>query len=149
MIRKATVRDISLILEIIKPYSEQGKMLPRSSHDLYENIRDFSVYEKGNKILGVVALHVSWKDMAEIRSIAISEDSFSFGIGTALAKFCLEEAKSLHVKKVFALTYSDKFFKKLGFKPIEKEKLPQKIWMDCVNCTKFPSCDEQALILEL
>ncbi len=149
MIRKATLKDISFILEIIKPYADSGKMLPRPLNDLYEHIRDFSVYDKDNTILGIVALHVSWQDIAEIRSLAIREGSVSFGIGTALTKFCLEEARSLNVNKVFVLTYTPEFFKKLGFKPIEKEKLPQKIWMDCVKCSKFPSCDEQALITEL
>lgn len=149
MIRKATARDISLIQEIIKPYADDEKMLPRTLNDLYEHIRDFSVYEKDTKMLGVVALHVSWEDIAEIRSLAIRKDSLSLGIGTALVKYCLEEAGSLNVKKVFVLTYTSKYFEKLGFQPIEKEKLPQKIWKDCVNCSKFPSCDEQALIIEL
>ncbi len=149
MIRKASANDVALIQEIIKPYADRGEMLPRSLNDLYENMRDFSVYEKDNKVLGVVALHVSWKDIAEIRSLAIREGSLSSGVGSALVKYCLEEARSLQLKKTFVLTYSSEFFEKLGFSPVEKEKLPHKIWKDCVSCSKFPACDEQALIMEL
>lgn len=149
MIRKATTRDFSLIQEIIKPYADSGKMLPRTLNDLYEHLRDFSVYEKNNEILGVAALHVSWVDIAEIRSLAIREDSLSTGIGSALIKDCLENARSLHIQKVFVLTYTSEFFKKLGFIQIDKEELPQKIWKECIHCSKFPSCDEQAFIIEL
>ncbi len=149
MIRKATLNDIPSIQETIKPYAERGEMLSRTLNDLYEHIRDFSVYEKGNEVLGVAALAVSWENIAEIRSLAILENSLSAGIGSALVKYCLEEARLLHVKKVFVLTYTVEFFKKAGFHPIDKEDLPQKIWKDCVNCSKFPACDEQALIIEL
>ena len=149
MIRKATLNDIPSIQETIKPYAVRGEMLPRTLNDLYEHIRDFSVYEKGNRVLGVAALAISWENIAEIRSLAILENSLSLGIGSALVKYCLEEARSLNVKKVFVLTYTSEFFKKIGFHPIDKEDLPQKIWKDCVNCSKFPACDEQALIMEL
>ena len=149
MIRKATLNDIPFIQETIKPYAERGEMLSRTLNDLYEHIRDFSVYEKGNRVLGVAALAISWENIAEIRSLAILENSLSIGIGSALVKYCLEEARSLNVKKVFVLTYTSEFFKKIGFHPIDKEDLPQKIWKDCVNCSKFPACDEQALIIEL
>ncbi len=149
MIRKATAQDVSDIHALIKPYADDGVMLLRTMSDLYDNIRDFSVYSKNKKILGVAALHVSWKDIAEIRSLVIRKSSFSRGIGSALVKHCLEEARSLDVKKVFVLTYIAEFFKKQGFEFIEKEKLPQKIWKDCATCSKFPSCDEQAFIIEL
>jgi amino-acid N-acetyltransferase len=149
MIRKATLNDIPSIQETIKPYAVRGEMLPRTLNDLYEHIRDFSVYEKGNRVLGVAALAISWENIAEIRSLAILENSLSIGIGSALVKYCLEEARSLNVKKVFVLTYTSEFCKKIGFHPIDKEDLPQKIWKDCVNCSKFPACDEQALIMEL
>ena len=149
MIRKATLNDIPSIQETIKPYAVRGEMLPRTLNDLYEHIRDFSVYENGNRVLGVAALAVSWENIGEIRSLAILENSLSLGIGSALVKYCLEEARSLNVKKVFVLTYTSEFFEKLGFHPIDKEDLPQKIWKDCINCSKFPACDEQALIIEL
>lgn len=149
MIRKATLKDIPSIQETIKPYADRSEMLPRTLNDLFEHIRDFSLYEKENKILGVAALSISWENIAEIRSLAILEDSLSLGIGSTLVKYCLKEARSLHAKQVFVLTYTPEFFEKLGFHQIDKEDLPQKIWKDCINCSKFPACDEQALIIEV
>ncbi|MDP6624954.1 MAG: N-acetyltransferase [Nitrospinota bacterium] len=149
MIRKATINDIPSIQETVKPYAEKGEMLPRTLNDLYEHIRDFSVYEKDNRILGVTALAVSWENIAEIRSLAVREENLSLGIGSALVEYCLKEAGSLQIKKVFVLTYISDFFVKLGFHPIDKEDLPQKIWKDCINCSKFPACDEQAVMIEL
>jgi len=52
-------------------------------------------------------------------------------------------------RKVFALTYRVAFFERMGFHPVDKRTLPQKIWSDCVHCAKFTDCDETAVILDL
>jgi amino-acid N-acetyltransferase len=59
---------------------------------------------------------------------------------------CLSEAKDLQVERVFVLTYVPDFFRKIGFVDIDKKELPHKIWTDCLNCVKFPDCDETSLI---
>jgi amino-acid N-acetyltransferase len=147
-IRKAAISDIKRIHKLINEFAKKGKMLPRSLNELYENIRDFFVAEENNEIKGVCALHILWEDLAEIRSLAVKKDSQKKGIGSLLVKKCLSEAKKLGVKKVFVLTYIPEFFKKTGFKELDKSKLPQKIWGDCIRCPKFPECDEIALIYE-
>lgn len=121
-------------------------MLPRSLNEIYENIRDFFVYKDNDKLMGASALHILWEDLAEIRSLAVSKECQNKGIGKKLIERCLKEAKSLGVKKVFALTYTPQFFKKLGFKDIDKNSLPQKIWGDCLKCPRFPQCEEVAVI---
>lgn len=124
-------------------------MIPRALNDLYENIRDIVVCEELDEIAGVCALHILWEDLAEIRSLAVRADSQNKGIGRRLVKACLQEAQKLGIRKVFALTYHPDFFKKLGFRDIDKSRLPQKIWGECVRCPKFPECDEFAVILDL
>jgi amino-acid N-acetyltransferase len=32
---------------------------------------------------------------------------------------------------------------------VDKNLLPHKIWSDCLNCVKFPECDEVAVMREL
>jgi amino-acid N-acetyltransferase len=147
MIRKATIADVRAIQQIINHYADQGHMLPRTLNELYENLRDFSVYEEGGSIVGVCALHVSWDGLAEIRSLAVRQDRTGKGIGTALVRTCLGEAAGLGAEKVFVLTYQNDFFKKLGFSDVDKKELPHKIWTDCLNCVKFPNCDESSLII--
>ncbi len=148
-IRKALTPDIKPIHKLINEFAKKGQMLPRSLNDLYENIRDFIIAEKDGDILGVCALHILWEDLAEIRSLVVKNEFQKKGIGKSLVKKCIREANKFGVKKVFVLTYIPDFFRKIGFKEIDKSKLPQKIWGDCIKCPKFPECDEIALIYNI
>ncbi len=149
LIRKARITDVKQIQKLVEVFANKGEMLPRSLSDLYENLRDLYVYEKEGHLAGVCALHICWDDLAEIRSLAVVEEHGRSGIGTKLVRSCIEEALELGLKKVFALTYKPKFFEKLGFHEIDKMGLPHKIWGDCLKCSKFPECDEIAMVLEL
>lgn len=124
-------------------------MIPRSLNELYESIRDLLVSEEAGAITGVCALHILWEDLAEVRSLAVKKEYQRTGIGRKLVRRCLSEARSLGIKRVFALTYQPDFFRRMGFTDIEKSSLPQKIWGDCIRCPKFPECDEHALIFEV
>jgi len=146
MIRKARFSDIEEIQRLINRYAEEGALLPRSLNELYENIRDFFVWKERGKLLGCCALHISWENLAEIKSLAVSRRVRKKGIGSRLLQSALSEAKGLGIKRIFALTNQEKFFKKNGFKKIKKEKLPHKIWGECIRCPKFPDCDEVAMI---
>ncbi|MCS7203312.1 MAG: N-acetyltransferase [Thermodesulfovibrio sp.] len=145
-IRKALIKDVKTIHKLINDFAKKGEMLPRSLNEIYENLRDFYLVEENNEIKGVCALHILWEDLAEIRSLVVKKEDQNRGIGSLLVKKCLREAGILGVKSVFVLTYIPQFFKKLGFREIDKTKLPQKIWGDCIKCPKFPECDETALI---
>ena len=146
MIRKAKIKDIKQIQELIGCFAKQDVMLPRSLNELYEHIRDFWVYEDRGKISGCAALHISWDDLAEIKSLAVAKPSQGKGWGQDLVRACLAEARLMGAKKIFVLTYKPEFFKKLGFKKIKHEALPHKIWAECINCPKFPNCQEIALL---
>jgi amino-acid N-acetyltransferase len=149
MIRKAKLKDVKEIQQSIKFYSNRGMILPRSLSELYDSIRDFFVFVQNRKVVGICALHICWEDLAEIRSLVVQEEHQKKGIGSKLAKACLEESKKLGVKRVFALTYQPRFFEKLGFKKVDKTMLPHKIWTDCLKCVKFPDCDEIAVVKEI
>ncbi|MDD5737396.1 MAG: N-acetyltransferase [Candidatus Omnitrophica bacterium] len=149
MVRKAQVADIEQIRGLIGFYARKKEMLPRSAGDIAEGIRDFFVLESGGKVLGCAALHIYSDRLAEIRSLAVDAGSVNKGIGSKLVKACIGEAVDLGLKSVFALTRQEEFFGKLGFIPIEKKKLPQKIWNDCSICPRFADCDEVAYVKEL
>jgi amino-acid N-acetyltransferase len=148
-IRKARIPDAKAIHKLLITYAQQELMLSRSLPDIYERIRSFYVYEVSGEILGAVSLQICWEDLAEVRSLAVTETQVKKGIGRQLVQACLEEARDLGLKKVFALTYQPVFFEKMGFQYIEKAELPQKIWSDCVKCPKFPDCDEIAMSIVL
>ncbi len=149
MIRKATLTDVKAIQALVNSHADSGQMLPRTLNELYEHLRDFHVCEERGALIGVCALHVSWEGLAEIRSLAVRNDHRKTGIGSELVRHCLKEAVQLEVARVFVLTYQDGFFKKLGFAAVDKKELPHKIWTDCLNCVKFPNCDEIALAVTL
>ncbi len=148
-IRKAKIADIKQVHALVNDFARREQMLPRALNELYEGIRDFYVLEDKGNIQGVCALRILWEDLAEIRSLAVSAEYQKLGIGRKLVKRCLKEAAEIGIKRVFALTYTPDFFKKIGFKDIDKAKLPQKIWGDCLKCPKFPECDETAVITYL
>ncbi len=149
IIRKAKIDDVPKIQNLINYYASKNKMLSRSLSELYENIRDFYVYEVNSEILGVCALHPSWEYLAEVKSLAVKKESLKKGIGRELIKACLDDAYDLGIKKVFVLTYIPKFFIKYGFTQIEKSTLPHKVWSECIKCVLFPNCNEVPLCIEL
>lgn len=145
-IEKAKISDVVQIQKIINFQAQKGKMLSLSLNEIYDRLRDFWVAKKNNKIIGTCALHICWENLAEIRSLSVINKEQKKGIGALLVKECLNEAKLLGINKIFTLTYVDAFFKKIGFKKIDKSKLPHKIWKDCINCPNFPDCKEVSLI---
>lgn len=148
--RKATFADVDEIHELIAGYAAQGVMLPKPHSTLYETLREFVVAEEVStkKIVGVGALHLTWNELAEVRSMAVHADFSRRGIGSAIVKKLLEEGRAVGVKNFFTLTYRPDFFGSLGFTRTTKESLPHKIWKDCMDCPKFPNCDEIAMTLE-
>ena len=151
MIRKATIKDIKVIHELLQGYGDKGELLPRPLSVLYDHVRDFSVYVdyQKNRIVGCCALQFCWDDLAEIRSLAVHPEYRGQKIGSMLTEAVLAEAESFGVKKVFALTYRPGFFNRFGFSEIDRSELPLKIWTDCIMCVKFPDCDETAMMKEL
>ncbi len=148
-IRKANVKDANQIFRILQEFAIKEILLPRSMNSIFENIRDFFVCEKDGEIIGVSSLHVFWEDLAEIKSLAVKEEYQHHGIGKELVNYCIEDAKNLGIKKVFALTYVPEFFEKLGFKVSDKSEFPQKVWTECIHCVKFNDCHEIPVSLEL
>ena len=146
MIRKARVSDVVVMKQIISIYSKDELMLARSLSEMYENIRDYYVCEINEKVVGCCALHVVWEDLAEILALAVKPECSRKGMGTKLVSACLEDAEDLGMKEVFALTYVPEFFATLGFKIVDKNSLPRKIWSGCLRCPKFPDCNEIAVV---
>lgn len=147
--RKPMFQDVEKIYELVNSYANDGVMLARSRNVLYETLRDMVVAEEDGQILGVGGLHLIWDELAEIRAMAISPKITRQGIGRKIVELLVEEAKLLGVKTLFTLTYQPEFFGKMGFEEITKDLLPHKVWKECINCPKFPNCDEIAMMRKI
>ncbi len=148
-VRKAVTRDVPEIQKLVNDHAQKGLMLGLSLSEIYEQLRDFNVWEREGAVVGTCALRIHWDDLAEIRSLAVREDACRRGIGSGLVRTALGEAAEMGVRRVFALTYQGPFFGRLGFRRVEKAELPHKVWTDCLKCVKFPGCDEEAYLMEM
>jgi amino-acid N-acetyltransferase len=150
LIRKATVHDVKGIHKLIGSFAKRRVLLPRSLSHIYDNIRDFFVCEsRAGNIIGCAALHIVWENLAEIKSLVVSQSYQKKGIGKSLVAGCLDEARMLGAERVFALTFKPEFFLRSGFVRIGKNRLPATVWRECIECHMFPDCDEVAVIKSL
>jgi amino-acid N-acetyltransferase len=146
VVRKASMKDILPIVNLINRYAAQGIMLPRTEFEMSENIRDFSVIYSGDELVACGALHFYSPTSGEVRSLAVQPDARRSGLGRAMVEALEEEAREFGLHSIFAFTYATGFFSKLGFLEVERGELPLKAWKDCLRCPKFQSCDEIAVV---
>src|ERR1700722_11382955 len=91
--RNAILPDVEQIHTIIRAYSGNGTLLPRTLAELRENVRDFVVAEDDGKIVGCGALHLYGMHLAEIRSIAVKPATKGRGIGRLLVNALMAESR--------------------------------------------------------
>lgn len=148
-VRPAILRDIPKLLALINAFAAKGIMLPRTEFELAENIRDFVVIEGGNQIVACCALHIYSPTAAEIRSLAVDPGWQTHGLGRKMVEALEKDARDFGLISLFAFTYVEGFFRKLGYETVERGELPLKAWKDCLRCPKFQACDEIAMRKQL
>jgi len=163
LVRRASLADVEQMHALINRFAGQGWMLAKSRLNLYQNIRDFYVADayihaekradsdpgSAAEFAGCAALHVLWVDLGEIRSLAVEERFQKNGVGRVLIAAVLRDAMALKLPRVVALTYQRAFFERMGFaEVVDKSMLPQKVWGECMDCPKFPNCDEVAMVAD-
>jgi amino-acid N-acetyltransferase len=149
-LRAAKTTDAQAICELVNHYAEQGKMLHRSLESVYDSLRDFLVAEEDDgRAVGCVAVDIFWSDLAEVKSLAVAPDRARSGVGSALVRAAMDSARSLGIKRLFALTYEKTFFEHFGFAVIDRDTLPEKVWRECIVCPKLEACDEIAMLVRL
>ncbi|MBK8870281.1 MAG: N-acetyltransferase [Elusimicrobia bacterium] len=149
-IRRARIGDVRPMHKMLGLFSERRELLPRAISELYENIQQFHVADDGGRLVGCCSLAVQWDNLAEVKALAVDPDRQGQGIGRRLVDACLDDARALGITRVFALTMKDGFFSKIGFRRVEKNHLPHKVWTECVRCPYFPeTCVEIAMVKDL
>jgi len=144
-IRMAEADDVDTMHALLLPYSEKKVVLPRTHDSLYQHLQEFVVADCDGDLVGLVALHVYQSNLAEVRSLVVSDSHQGMGIGKLLVEACEKVAIGLGLERLFALTYVEQFFDHMGYLVVPKETLPHKIWTACIHCEKFSNCDEIAM----
>lgn len=146
-IQQAGVGDVPAMAELINDYAEQALMLHRSHAELYERVRDFSVARLDGQVVGVVGLRIMWSNLAEVYALAVSPDATGEGLGRKLVAAAIEEGRRLGIRRIFSLTYEQRFFERCGFTVVNRHReLPLKVWSECARCPKNHACDEIAMV---
>jgi len=144
--RRARLADATVVHALIAQYAAQGLLLPRSEQDVQTNIDHFLVLALAGKVVGCVALEPYGADLAEIRSLAMAAEHAGHGRGARLVRFALAMARRRRIARVFAVTHAPEFFERLGFAPIERQSIKEKVERDCLTCPKRASCHLHALL---
>ncbi len=133
---------------IINDAAELGLMLHKSPAKLYENLREFHVFEDTatQTVVAVGGLSIIWANLGEVVALAVASTHRGQGLGQQLVKACVQEARVLGIRQVMCLTYEQPFFERLGFTVVDRQNLPLKVWADCVHCPKNEACDEIAMV---
>ena len=148
-IEPAKLSDAEDIEKLVTYWADRGEMLHRPIGEIFEAIRDFKVARFEGRVVGAGSLHIMGSDLAEVRSLAVAEEAQGKGVGAGIVAACLDDARSLQLERVFALTYKPAFFEKLGFRMANVMEFPQKVWNECVRCPFFTNCKEVAVVLDL
>jgi amino-acid N-acetyltransferase len=148
-VRPAAIHDVPEIHNLLELYAAQGNLLPRTMSEIYRHLRDFFVVEVDGHVAACGALEIFTEDLGEVRSLVVDDKYKSRGFGRAMVERILDEARTIGLQRIMALTYVPSFFHKLGFVTVDKDTLPEKVWGVCVKCYKFNSCDEIAVLKTL
>ncbi|MFD1772879.1 N-acetyltransferase [Paenibacillus rhizophilus] len=144
--RSATLEDVEPLYLMIEEYAQRGIMLPRSRKVLERQIDQFVVAEINGRVVGCGSLCRLGNDLVEVRSLGLRDECKGQGIGSMIVEELTKEARRQKIPKIMALTYAVNFFLKNGFQVVNKEIFPEKVWTDCVNCSKQHACDEIAVL---
>lgn len=132
-IRRATVRDVKPIREIVTPYVESRAIVPKPAVAYYESVQEFRVVETGGRIAGCGAVHAMWDDVAEIRTVAVDPAVKGHGVGSLLLRTLVQDARDLGVARLFCLTFETGFFARHGFREIDGEVVEPGVYAELLQ----------------
>jgi N-acetylglutamate synthase-like GNAT family acetyltransferase len=104
------------------------------------------VARDGNQIVGSSALEI-YEESALLRSVAVKPSFRGQGLARRLTRAALDLAKHHQVTAAYLLTETaSTFFSKLGFKPIPRSDVPEKIQRSVELATL---CPDTATVMEM
>jgi len=127
-LRPARIEDVQGMLVLIEPLEAEGTLVKRSRELLEAEIGNFLVVEHDGVIVGCAALYPFKEEKsAEFACLAVAEGYRDAGYGEDLLRACEERARSLRIRRLFALTtHAAHWFLEQGFRAADVAKLPSR-----------------------
>jgi amino-acid N-acetyltransferase len=132
-IRRARTADVDAIRALVDANAGAGLLLEKSLVTLYEDVQEFRVADDGGVVVGAGALHVLWRDLAEVRTLVVAADQRGRGTGGALLRALLDTAREIGVARVFCLTFETAFFAAYGFTPLDGVPVPPDVYAELLR----------------
>lgn len=148
-LRRAEPADAAAVHALLEIFVARGLLLPRSVRQVQRTIRDYVVAVDGGRVVGSVALRYYSEELAEVSALAVAEQEQGSGIGRRLVEAVIADARGLGLRRLFALTLQDGFFRRLGFTVASIGEFPQKVATDCSSCPRRQGCGEIVVALTL
>lgn len=133
-VRAARTSDVPLIQGLVEPLVQRRILLGKDAVVFYEAIQEFRVAEDADgTAIGCGALHVMWQDLAEVRTLAVTEEWLHRGVGHALMEQLEADARALGLSRLFCLTFEVPFFTSHGFEPMTEEPIDPAVYAELVR----------------
>ena len=127
-LRRASIRDIGGILDLIRPLEEQGILVRRSREQLEMEIEQFMLIERDSLVIGCAAFYPFEEDNAgEFACLVVHPEYRDADRGSLLLNNIIGQARVRGYSRLFALTTrSIHWFLEHGFNIVEVNELPEK-----------------------
>ena len=149
VLRTADVHEGAAIHELIVEHLTEGHLLPRELGEIVVHAHRFIVAVQGDDVLACAELAPLSRSVAEVRSLVVSRQARSLGVGRRLIDELLRRASVAGFDKLCAFTHSPGYFVHLGFSIVPHAWLPEKIVTDCHACRHFRVCGQYAVVRSL
>jgi amino-acid N-acetyltransferase len=133
-IRRARTSDVRAIRALVDAHAQSGRLLDKPTVALFEDVQEFWVASTPDgEVAGCGALHVMWEDLAEIRTLAVSDGHQSRGVGHQIVAALLDTARELGISRVFVLTFAVEFFQRHGFAEINGQATTPEVYAELLQ----------------
>jgi amino-acid N-acetyltransferase len=148
-LRTAAAADAPAIHALILDHLEEGHLLARALPEITAHADRFIVAQHRGAVVACAELAPLSRAVAEVRSLVVSREARSLGLGGRLVTELVRRAEVAGFDKLCAFTHSPAYFVHMGFSIVPHVWLPEKIVTDCHSCVHFRQCGQYAVMQTL
>ena len=111
----------------MKPFVDEGRLLPRSFETINNCIDDFIVIENENEVIACAGLKVyQHEKVGEIYALGVNKAFHNTDTSSKLMHLLIDKASGMGLSSIFALSkYGGRFFFRFDFNEAKLSSLPE------------------------